>query len=198
MRCCRPTASTCTYRIRTSPHHRHALVLLIFELSPCLDLGYLSLSLNPITHLVSSLSDSRHISIASVVHRYLPPVSFHFFWNFDGETDFPRMNHNYFTSFHAHHIHLGLKIPLTESLCLCESPKNHCNPHLWLPGWTFIMAAPTLNKLHTMYFTCAFPILLNFPFLCIQWPLILPPNLLHTTTPKWPPLNPLLPLEPVR
>ena len=65
-----------TYRIRTSPHHRHALVLLIFKLSPHLDLGYLSLSLNPITHLVSSLSDSCLISITSVVHGYLLPVIF--------------------------------------------------------------------------------------------------------------------------
>ena len=66
-----------TYHIRTSPPHRHTLVLFIFELSPCLDLGYLSLPLNPITHLVSSLSDSCLISITSVVHRYLPPMSFH-------------------------------------------------------------------------------------------------------------------------
>ena len=144
---CRPMAFTYTftYHIRTSPHHRHMLVLFTFELSPCLDLGYLSLSLNPITHLVSSLSDSHHISITSVVHRYLPPMSFHFFWNFNEETDFPHMNCNYFPSLHACHVPLGLKIHLTESFHLHEPPKGHCNP---LPGWTFIMAACTSDVSH--------------------------------------------------
>ena len=66
---------TFTYRIRTSPHHRHVLVLFTFKLSPCLDLGYLSLPLNPITHLVSSLSDSCLIAITSVVHGYHPPTN---------------------------------------------------------------------------------------------------------------------------
>ena len=184
-----------TYHIRTSPPHRHTLVLFIFELSPCLDLGYLSLSLNPITHPVSSLSDSRLISITSVVHRYLLPMFF------ETSTRKQIFLTQIITIFH-------LYMPATslwDWRYIWQNPSIFMNlqrvtathflaePSSWLHALLTCPTTPTLNELHTTHFTHAFPLFLNFPFLHIQPPLILPPNLLHTTIPKCPPLNQLLP-----
>ena len=61
-------------------------------------------------------------------------------------------HHDYLTSFHTHHVPLGLKRHLIGFPCLHGPSKVHCNPHLPVSaGWTFIMAGHAPDIHHCTY-----------------------------------------------
>ena len=136
------------------PHHRQPLVLPYLQTSNhhlLLDLVFsLSLSLNPITCLVSFLPWLILFKILpwSLVFLMDLPMSSHFFWNFNKEMYFPHKLHLYIpTSFPWDWIHtwqtpsVFVDPPKFTAICTCQ-----------FPGWTFIVAWHTPDVTHC---TCA-------------------------------------------